>query len=163
MHTSSTHHRRDLQGAGQGSCTSVANQILVEVELGDCAIYLVILHFVKPARKSRHHCPLGCFSSAVARVFPLAQWYLFFKVLAADQRDARYAFAQPVMASSLLIPCAPWPVEFLGGAHSKSEVRALKLPLAFGMNVTRRCFSASVAHAFSAGKTKSLEGCLIVP
>ena len=58
------HHRRDLQGAGQGSCTSVANLILVEDQLGDCAIILVILHFVKPARKSRHHCPLGCFSSA---------------------------------------------------------------------------------------------------
>ena len=92
----------------------------------------------------------------------LAQCYLFFRVLAADQRDARYAFAQRVMASSLLTPCAPWPVGFLGGALSKREVRALKLPLTFDMNVTRRCFSASVAHAFSAGKTKALKGCLIV-
>ena len=87
----------------------------------------------------------------------LAQCYLFFKVLAADQRDARYACAQRV-----LTPCAPWPVGFLGGAQSKREVRALKLPLSFGMNVTRRCFSASVAHVFSAGETLSLEGCLIV-
>ena len=63
------HHRRDLQGAGQGSRTSVANLISLEVERGHCAIILVILHFVKPARKSRHHCPFGCFSSAVARVF----------------------------------------------------------------------------------------------
>ena len=83
-------------------------------------------------------------------------------MLAADQRDARYAFAQRVMASSLLTPCAPWPVGFLGGAQSKREVSALKLPLSFDMNVKRKCFSASVAHVFSAGKTKAWEGCLIV-
>ena len=100
--------------------------------------------------------PFSCRKS-----FPLlAQCYLFFRVLAADQRDARYAFAQSLMASSLR---TPWPVGCLRGTLSKREVRALTLPLAFGMNVTRRCFPASVAHAFSAGQTKALEGGLIVP
>ena len=64
MHRRSTHHRRDLQGAGQGSCTSVANLISFEVERGHCAINLVTLHFDKLARKSKHHCSFGCFSSA---------------------------------------------------------------------------------------------------
>ena len=63
------HHKRDLQGAGQGSCTSVANLITPQVKFDDCAICLVIFPVVKLARKSRHHCPFGCFSSAVARVF----------------------------------------------------------------------------------------------
>ena len=54
----------------------------------------------------------------------LALHTLFFKVLAADQRDARYGFAQRVIASSLLTPCARWRVDILGGAFSKREVRA---------------------------------------
>ena len=39
------HHRRDLQGAGQCSCTSVANLISCEGERGDCAIILCDITF----------------------------------------------------------------------------------------------------------------------
>ena len=50
------YNRRDLQGASKGSSTSVANLIVGEDQRGESAIILVILHFVKPALKSRHHC-----------------------------------------------------------------------------------------------------------
>ena len=52
------------------------------------------------------------------------------QVLAAYHGDARYAFAQRVMASSLLTPCAPWPVGISrrcakqeGGARTQAATR----------------------------------------
>ena len=155
MHRRSTHHRRDLQGAGQGSCTSVANHIVVEVELGDCAINLVILRVVKPARKSRHHCPIGCFSSAVAGVFLSGTMVPFLQGV--GRRSTRRqvcirATRNGIFASHSL--CAL--------ACGISRRCALQEGCARTQAAVTRRFSASVAHAFSAGKTKAFEGCLIV-
>ena len=131
--------------------------IVVEDQRGECAIILVILRVVKPARKSRHHCPFGCFSSAVARVFRSGTVVPFLQGVA--RRSTRRQVCIRAKRNGIFAAHSLWRF----GLWNFSAVRFARGRCAHSSCCHAKAFfSASVAHAFSAGKTKALEGCLIV-